>query len=75
MINCSELGELTGVKVRHDNTGLHPGWFLESVRVSGDGVDVYFPCGHWLELCDGCGGVLQVELEPSEPLVEKTKGD
>ena len=57
--------------LRHDDTGLHPGWFCDSVSVSCDGVEVFFPCGRWLEMCDGCGGVLQVELEAGKELTNK----
>ena len=39
-----------------------------------------FPCGQWLEVCDGCGGKLEVELEVGgqsggESSTEKEKGE
>ena len=74
-IQCSDLGELTNVKVRHDNSGSGPSWLLDSVEVRGEetrerngtfdeGQRVWhFPCGQWLEVCEGCGGKLEVKLE------------
>ena len=75
-IQCSDLGELTRVKVRHDNSGSGPSWLLDSVEVkceetrgdrsgaSDEGQRVWqFPCSQWLEVCEGCGGKLEVELE------------
>lgn len=73
-IQCCNLGELEKVKVRHDNTGPGPSWLLDSVEVTcdepggekgGEGAKRVwrFPCGQWLEVCDGCGGKLEVELK------------
>uniref|UniRef100_A0A6B2KWS8 PLAT domain-containing protein n=1 Tax=Arcella intermedia TaxID=1963864 RepID=A0A6B2KWS8_9EUKA len=46
---CVDLGELTKINIRHDNSGFGPGWFLDTVVVeSGVGQTFYFPCGHWL---------------------------
>lgn len=48
-------------------------WFLESVEVVGGGDEVTrFPCAQWLEECEGCGGKLEVDLEP-EGLLDKQK--
>ncbi len=71
VVTSCDLGTLTNATVRHDNSGPHPGWFLESVCVSCDGVEVCFPCGRWLELCGGCGGVTQVKLLPSDKETEQ----
>lgn len=79
-VQCCDLGELSKVKVRHDNTGSGPSWLLDSVEVKcegsegGEGVWV-FPCGQWLEVCDGCGGKLEVELVIGEKEERKTKKD
>ena len=74
-IQCSDLGELTKVKVRHDNSGSGPSWLLDSIGVKcedtreRDGASDerprvwQFPCGQWLEMCEGCGGKLEVELK------------
>ena len=91
-IQCCDLGRLTKVKVRHDNSGSGPSWYLDSVEVkeerqapagtSGESEEAWlFPCGQWLEVCDGCGGKLEVELEVGGQLggetgvQEKGKGE
>lgn len=87
-IQCCNLGELTKVKVRHDNTGSGPSWLLHSIEVrceeeetgrekGGGGAKKvwHFPCGQWLEVCGGCGGKLEVELEVgSQPGEERRSG-
>ena len=52
------------------------------VGTSGGSEEVWlFPCGQWLEVCDGCGGKLEVELEVRgrpeevEGALKKEKGD
>lgn len=61
---------LTKILVHHDNTGVGASWFLEQVEVTEgpeggrDQRTVRFPCGRWLEECDGCGGELEAELTP-----------
>ncbi len=69
--------------VRHDNSGVGPSWFLEAVEVTEEGEGggagertTRFPCGQWLEECEGCGGELGVELLPegSESRQKKFKG-
>ena len=77
------------MKVRHDNTGSGPSWLLESVEVKcedtrerGGVSDEWvwqFPCSQWLEMCEGCGGKLEVELEvggqpDSQTTSDKNKG-
>ena len=46
-----ELGELTQVRIMHDNSGLNPSWYLKDIKVALDGSDKlwYFPCDQWLE--------------------------
>ena len=64
---CGELGTLNKVLVRHDNSGVGPSWYLDQVEVTETGSGrggVRFPCGRWLEECEGCGGKLEVELSP-----------
>ena len=91
-IQCCDLGRLTKVKVRHDNSGSGPSWYLDSIEVkeerraptgtSGGSEEAWlFPCGQWLEVCDGCGGKLEAELEvgglpkEAEGALKKEKGD
>lgn len=45
-----DVGELTKIRVRHDNSGEEPEWYLKSVRVEkNDGKRKwYFRCDRWL---------------------------
>eukprot|EP00727_Mastigamoeba_balamuthi_P010665 m51a1_g6220 hypothetical protein (2032) ;mRNA; r:217273-223689 len=47
---CADLGGLTSVTVAHDNSGLSPGWFLDSVAVRCEQTarEWFFPCERWL---------------------------
>ncbi|XP_037535965.1 lipoxygenase homology domain-containing protein 1-like [Nematolebias whitei] len=44
------LGELSKVRVWHDNTGPAPGWHLEYIEVKDEAMDqtFRFPCDRWL---------------------------
>jgi hypothetical protein len=44
------LGDVTRIHVRHDNTGVAPGWFLDRVEVRDEdsGRTWTFPCQRWL---------------------------
>ncbi|XP_026153735.1 lipoxygenase homology domain-containing protein 1 [Mastacembelus armatus] len=44
------LGELSKIRVWHDNTGLAPGWHLEYIDVKDETMDktFRFPCDRWL---------------------------
>lgn len=48
---ATDLGELTSVRIRHDGSGLFPGWYLEDIRIKirDVGLSWYFPCGKWLD--------------------------
>eukprot|EP00798_Chlamydomonas_sp_ICE-L_P018434 gene18434-24910_t len=45
------LGQLSKVKVGHDNSGVGPGWHLDHVEVTDDqdGKMYYFPCNRWFD--------------------------
>ena len=60
---CTDLGQLQRVRVRHDDTGVGPGWFLEWLEVCRceDGKVWRLPYGHWLDAGEG-EGVLECEL-------------
>eukprot|EP00727_Mastigamoeba_balamuthi_P014270 m51a1_g9466 putative sh2 domain-containing protein (1365) ;mRNA; f:547094-557090 len=48
-VDTDDVGELTGLTVEHDNTGMAPGWFLERVAVrDAAGREWEFPCHNWL---------------------------
>ncbi|ULR55595.1 PLAT/LH2 domain-containing protein [Streptomyces deccanensis] len=45
-----DLGDLYRVRIRHDNSGSWPGWFLDRVTVRDEDTDKEwaFPCSKWL---------------------------
>jgi PLAT/LH2 domain len=49
-LNLGELGDLQRVRVRHDNTGFGPGWFLDRIQIRNETTDQEwtFPCNRWL---------------------------
>lgn len=49
-IQATDLGEMTRLRIRHDNSGSRPGWFLEDIRIrhEGTGSEWLFPCHRWL---------------------------
>ena len=46
---AADVGNVTQVRIRHDNTGSRPGWFLDWIKVKKDNQSWYFPCEKWLE--------------------------
>jgi len=44
------VGVMDHIRLRHDNTGISPGWYVDKVVVEDlETHDVYvFPCRHWL---------------------------
>uniref|UniRef100_A0A665W322 Lipoxygenase homology domains 1a n=1 Tax=Echeneis naucrates TaxID=173247 RepID=A0A665W322_ECHNA len=55
------LGELSKVRVWHDNTGLAPGWHLEYIDVKDEVLDktFRFPCDRWLAKNDDDGQIMR----------------
>ena len=43
-----EVGNIQKIRIRHDNSGRGPGWFLDKVRVTGSQGSKVFPVGRWL---------------------------
>lgn len=50
----SPLGDLKRIRIRHDNTGKKPGWFLDYITVHEETGDKmwFFPCNRWLSVVD-----------------------
>jgi hypothetical protein len=46
----NDLGDLTKVRIRHDNANDHPGWYLVEIRIVDEDPDkeYNFPCNKWL---------------------------
>ncbi|XP_068609216.1 lipoxygenase homology domain-containing protein 1 [Brachionichthys hirsutus] len=55
------LGDLSKVRVWHDNTGPAPGWHLEYVEVKDELMDATFrfPCDRWLSKKDDDGQIMR----------------
>ncbi|MDY3015195.1 MAG: PLAT/LH2 domain-containing protein [Evtepia sp.] len=49
-IYSSELGNIEFIRIRHDNSGKRPGWFLDEVTVTNERTKKVwiFPCHRWL---------------------------
>jgi hypothetical protein len=61
----ADLGDVTRVHVRHDNTGVAPGWFLDRLIVRArDAAGAYrewtFPCHRWLARHEDDGAIERV---------------
>lgn len=54
-----DLGDLEEVKIRHDNTGKGPGWFLEKIMIMNPTAEQTweFPCHQWLATTAGDGKI------------------
>ena len=69
-----EVGELQSLRIRHDNSGLFPGWYLKDIRVTcvNDERVWYFPCDQWLKKdADNC---LDLTLTPGVNPENKKEG-
>nr|XP_032809632.1 lipoxygenase homology domain-containing protein 1-like [Petromyzon marinus] len=63
-----DLGELKKVRLRHDNSGVSAGWFLDRVEVTEQTSQrkYVFPCGRWLAVDEDDGQVAR-ELVAQDP--------
>ncbi|XP_004684062.1 PREDICTED: lipoxygenase homology domain-containing protein 1 [Condylura cristata] len=64
-IHAIDLGALTKIRIRHDNSGNRPGWFLDRIDITdvNDETTYYFPCQRWLAVEED-DGQLSRELLP-----------
>uniref|UniRef100_A0A8C5KBI3 Lipoxygenase homology domains 1 n=1 Tax=Jaculus jaculus TaxID=51337 RepID=A0A8C5KBI3_JACJA len=64
-IYAIDLGPLTKIRIRHDNSGNRPGWFLDRVDITdmNNEITYYFPCQRWLAVEED-DGQLSRELLP-----------
>lgn len=58
-IEALDLGQLTRLRIEHDNKGFGAGWMLEKVDVTnlGSQEKVSFPCTQWLDKKKGDGKI------------------
>uniref|UniRef100_A0A452T4T2 Lipoxygenase homology domains 1 n=1 Tax=Ursus maritimus TaxID=29073 RepID=A0A452T4T2_URSMA len=64
-IYALDLGALTKIRIRHDNSGSRPGWFLDRIDITdvNNEITYYFPCQRWLAVEED-DGQLSRELLP-----------
>ncbi|XP_027791474.2 lipoxygenase homology domain-containing protein 1 isoform X3 [Marmota flaviventris] len=64
-IYAVDLGALSKIRIRHDNTGSRPGWFLDRIDITdvNNEITYYFPCQRWLAVEED-DGQLSRELLP-----------
>ncbi|XP_077916251.1 lipoxygenase homology domain-containing protein 1 isoform X3 [Halichoerus grypus] len=64
-IYAVDLGALTKIRIRHDNSGNRPGWFLDRIDITdmNNEITYYFPCQRWLAVEED-DGQLSRELLP-----------
>uniref|UniRef100_A0A3Q3WIH2 PLAT domain-containing protein n=1 Tax=Mola mola TaxID=94237 RepID=A0A3Q3WIH2_MOLML len=62
VLETLDLGELLRVKVEHDNSGNHCGWYLECIEVTNtaNSVTTIFQCGKWLDTRKADGQIQRV---------------
>ena len=56
MIKCPvDVGPLTAIRIRHDNSGVLPAWFLSKVEIldTTSNEKYLFECNKWLSLSHG----------------------
>jgi len=64
-IEMRDIGNIKRVRIRHDNTGIFPGWFLNRIIVHNEETDEewIFPCNRWLAHDEDDGEINRV-LDP-----------
>ena len=75
IVSSSSPGKLTKVHVKHDNSGLCPGWFLNRVEIfntSTNATDV-FPCHKWFDRDKGDGEIARDVFPQSHEWAETTE--
>ena len=60
-IDAIDLGEITKIRIGHDNAGFFAGWFLEYVKVinTTNNKTYNFPCGRWLDTKEDDGQIVR----------------
>jgi hypothetical protein len=65
-IEMRDIGKIRQVRIRHDNSGNKPGWFLDRITVHKEDTDEEwtFPCVRWLAR-DEDDGQIDRMLDPT----------
>ncbi|XP_037020906.2 lipoxygenase homology domain-containing protein 1 isoform X1 [Artibeus jamaicensis] len=71
IVNAIDLGPLTKIRIRHDNSGNKAGWFLERVDITDTNNETtyYFPCQRWLSVEEDDGQLSRELLSVDESYV------
>uniref|UniRef100_A0A8B9DTI0 Lipoxygenase homology domains 1 n=1 Tax=Anser cygnoides TaxID=8845 RepID=A0A8B9DTI0_ANSCY len=72
-IKAIDLGELKKLRIRHDNSGGSPSWFLERVEIVDlkESTTYYFPCQRWLAVEEDDGQIVRELVPVDEAFVKK----
>ncbi|NXF11356.1 LOXH1 protein, partial [Smithornis capensis] len=73
IIKAIDLGELKKLRIRHDNSGASPSWFLERVEIVDlkESTTYYFPCQRWLAVEEDDGQIIRELVPVDEAFVKK----
>ncbi|XP_044287456.1 lipoxygenase homology domain-containing protein 1 isoform X2 [Varanus komodoensis] len=72
-VQAIDLGELKKVRIRQDNSGPNPAWFLERIEIidTKEESTYYFPCQRWLAVEEDDGQIARELVPVAEAFVKK----
>ncbi|XP_051659728.1 lipoxygenase homology domain-containing protein 1 [Manacus candei] len=72
-VKAIDLGELKKLRIRHDNSGTSPSWYLERVEIVDlkESTTYYFPCQRWLAVEEDDGQIIRELVPVDEAFVKK----
>ncbi|XP_053910565.1 lipoxygenase homology domain-containing protein 1 [Cuculus canorus] len=72
-VKAIDLGELKKLRIRHDNSGASPSWYLERVEIVDlkESITYYFPCQRWLAVEEDDGQIVRELVPVDEAFVKK----
>lgn len=71
-VSSYDLGDLNAIRVRHDNAGVFPGWFLDRVEITTEDERKYvFVCNKWFSYAIDDGKIDRIIKEIVRILVKK----
>ncbi|XP_004855148.1 lipoxygenase homology domain-containing protein 1 isoform X1 [Heterocephalus glaber] len=76
-IYAIDLGALTKIRIRHDNAGNRPGWFLDRIDITDMNSETtyYFPCQRWLAVEEDDGQLSRELLPVDESYIFPSKNE
>ncbi|KAL2100047.1 hypothetical protein ACEWY4_004441 [Coilia grayii] len=76
VVKAIDLGTLTKLRIRHDNSGLSPSWFLDQIIIFdvNEETTYHFPCQRWLAVGEDDGQLMR-ELVPVDAALCAPKGE